>query len=352
MTAVLIVFVATAVVFDFLNGFHDSSNIVSTMISSRAVSPRKALAMTAVAEFCGPMAFALVGGIAVAKTIGHDVLAGDALSVPVMMSALVSAVLWNLLTWYLGIPSSSSHALIGGMLGSALCQGLIEAAPSSLEDLLTVLAVLKPKGMITVVTALFVSPPLGFLAGYVLLKLLRFVFRGATPSVNWLFKRGQVVTGLALALSHGTNDAQKTMGVISLGLIASGVVVATPEEPFPIPLWVVALSAGAIAIGTATGGWRLIRTLGGKFYKIRPLHGFDTQIASASVIFGAAVLGGPVSTTQVVSSAIMGAGSAERFSKVRWGVGKQIALAWLITIPATAVFAGLVFLAVRQMVPA
>jgi len=177
------------------------------------------------------------------------------------------------------------------------------------------------------------------------------VARGATPRVNSFFKRGQVVTAIGLALSHGTNDAQKTMGIITLGLIASGVLKPTPEDAFPVPLWVVALSAAAISAGTATGGWRLIRTLGGKFYKIRPVHGFGTQVASASVILGAALMGGPVSTTHVVSSAIMGAGSSERFSKVRWGVGKQIVLTWIVTIPATSLFAALVFAAVRLVVP-
>lgn len=344
MTTLLFVFLILATIFNFLNGFHDSSNVVATMISSRAVSPRKALTMTAIAEFCGPIAVASIGGMAVARTIGHDVLAEEALSLPVMFPALISAVLWNIITWYFGIPSSSSHALIGGMIGSAICERFLEVRIGSPEDLLAVITVLKPEGMMKVLVALFFSPPLGFLAGFIGLRLLRFIFRGATPSVNWLFKKGQVLTGLSLAVSHGTNDAQKTMGVISLGLIASGLLQPTPEEPFPVPMWVVIISASAISLGTAAGGWRLIRTLGGKFYKIRPIHGFDSQLASASVIFGAAVLGGPVSTTQVVSSAIMGAGSAERFSKVRWNVGKQIALSWVITIPATAIFAAVVFL--------
>jgi PiT family inorganic phosphate transporter len=194
--------------------------------------------------------------------------------------------------------------------------------------------VVKLAGLGKVTLALAISPLVGLVAGYLAMKLVLFLARGASPKINEFFKRGQIVTALALALSHGTNDAQKTMGVITLGLVNAGLL-----QEFKVPLWVVAACAGAIALGTATGGWRLIRTLGGKFYKVRPVHGFTTQLASASVILSAAILGGPVSTTQVVSSAILGVGSAERVSKVRWGVAEQIALAWLTTIPVAALLA-------------
>jgi inorganic phosphate transporter, PiT family len=347
MLTTLVILVLLSVAFDFLNGFHDSANIVATMISSRALSPRQALAITAVAEFLGPFLF----GVAVATTIGAQVLQlppSAAESMALVVAALVSAVAWNIVTWYFGIPSSSSHALIGGLAGAGLADAIFRQAVigfSTINDVYVIFRVIKPAGITKVVVALLISPLLGFAAGFVIMRIVRFLARGATPGVNWVFKRGQLLTAIGLALSHGTNDAQKTMGIITLGLVVAGVI---PE--FKVPIWVVALAAGAIAAGTATGGWRLIKTLGGKFYKIRPIHGFTTQIGSASVILGAALLGGPVSTTQVVSSAIMGAGSAERFSKVRWGVGKRIVFTWIITIPVTAIFAGLVFCLVRLVV--
>jgi PiT family inorganic phosphate transporter len=344
MTVTLIILIVLSVAFDFLNGFHDSSNIVATMISSRALSPRQALTITAIAEFLGPFLF----GVAVATTIGAQVLnlpPNPNESMALVVAALVSAVAWNVITWYLGIPSSSSHALIGGLIGAGIADATFRQAAigfSTINDFYAIFRVVKAAGITKVVVALLISPLLGFVVGFVVMRVIKFLARGASPGVNAVFKRGQVVTAIGLALSHGTNDAQKTMGIITLGLVVAGVI---PE--FKVPLWVVALAAGAIAAGTATGGWRLIKTLGGKFYKIRPIHGFTTQISSASVILGAALLGGPVSTTQVVSSAIMGAGSAERFNKVRWGVGKRIAFTWIITIPASAIFAALVFCLVR-----
>ncbi len=199
--------------------------------------------------------------------------------------------------------------------------------------------------MSKVIGALLLSPPLGFISGYVLLKVIRFAFRGATPGVNRFFKKSQVVTGIFLALSHGTNDSQKTMGVITMALVTFGL-----QRSFYVPMWVVAVCAGTIAIGAAVGGWRLIKTLGGKIFRIRPVHGFDIQVSSAAVILGASLLGGPVSTTQVISSAVMGAGSAERLSKVRWGVGRQLLLAWVITIPATALLASALFLILSRVV--
>ncbi len=314
----IILLIGLALVFDFLNGFHDSANIVATMIASRALTGRQALTITAIAEFIGPFLF----GVAVATTIGHEVLHGEEIPLSVVMAALVSAISWNIFTWWLGIPSSSSHALIGGLMGAAIIQSGVE--------------VVKLSGLTKVLIALAISPPIGLLAGYLVTKLILFLTRASSPKVNSFFKRGQIVTAIALALSHGTNDAQKTMGIITLGLVTAGAI-----PTFEVPMWVVAICAAAIALGTATGGWRLIKTLGGKFYKIRPMHGFNTQVASAAVIISAALLGGPVSTTQVVSSAIMGVGSAERVSKVRWGTAGQIGIAWLTTIPANAILAAL-----------
>jgi PiT family inorganic phosphate transporter len=325
MPFLLIVIIAIALMFDFLNGLHDSSNIVATMISSRAVSPRKALGMTAVAEFTGPFLF----GVAVATTIGSEVVDPLAISSAVIIAALSSAILWNLITWYFGWPSSTSHALIGGLIGAvAVAEGFDTIQLAGLEKVLI---------------ALFISPVLGLVLGYLVLKVIYFLTRRATPKVNIVFRRGQLGTSIALALSHGTNDAQKTMGIIAMAMVTTGY-----ASEFHVPYWVITLSAGAIALGTATGGWRLIRTLGGKFYKIRPVHAFSSQLTSAGIILGAALLGGPVSTTQVVSSAIVGAGSADRVSKVRWTVARNIATAWVLTIPVAALLAAVLYLIVDR----
>lgn len=316
----VLILIALALIYDFINGLIDASNVVATMISSRAIGPRPALMLTAVAEAAGPFLF----GVAVARTIGSEVVADVAVTLPVIIAALIAAICWNLLTWFFAIPSSSSHALIGGIAGAAIA-GFGTGA-------------LKSEGLNKVLFALFLSPLLGLLAGFLVMKIILFLARGATPKINILFKRGQIVTGLSLALSHGANDAQKTMGIITLGLLASGSI-----SQFEVPLWVVTISAAAIALGTSFGGWRLIRTLGGRFYKIRPVHGFSTQVSSASVILGAALLGGPVSTTHVVSTSIMGVGSAERLSKVRWGVAQQIVIAWMLTIPLSALFSAVIY---------
>ena len=305
--------IGLALVFDFLNGIHDSSNIVATMIASRAFSPRSALALTAVAEFSGPFLF----GVAVATTIGEEVAQANVLNLDVIIACLVGAITWNVLTWFLGIPSSSSHALIGGMVGAVIVGAGFGA--------------IKLQGLEKVLIALFASPLIGFAFGFIFTRLIYFLARDATPEINKFFKKGQLVTALGMAFSHGTNDAQKTMGIITLSLVIGGYM-----SEFRVPIWVIALSAGAIALGTALGGWRLIRTLGGKFYKIRPVHSFSTQLTSSFVILTASVFGLPVSTSQVVSSAIIGVGSSESFAKVRWSVAEEIVTAWFITIPASA----------------
>lgn len=320
-----IVLLIASLFFDFLNGFHDSSNVVAAVISSRAMAPRTVLIMAAIAEFTAPFLF----GVAVANTVGKGVIDPEVISPTIVLAAVISAIVWNLFTWWLGIPSSSSHALIGGLLGSSILAygfGIVH-----LDGLLKILA------------ALFFSPIFGLISAFLLMRLMLFLLRNATPRVNMLLRRLQIFTSLSLALSHGTNDAQKTMGVITMGLVAAGL-----QDNFQVPLWVIGVSAGAIALGTALGGWRLIHTLGGRIIKIRPIHGFTSQTASAIVIFAAAFLGGPVSTTQVVGSSIMGAGAAERISKVRWQVGREMLITWAITIPATAIVAMLIFLPLNK----
>ncbi|MDY7075684.1 MAG: inorganic phosphate transporter [Chloroflexota bacterium] len=327
MSSSLMVFVATALAFDFLNGFHGSANIVATMIASRAMGPRRALILSAIAHFAGPFLF----GVAVATTIGNKVVQPHASTLPVVLAALVAAIIWNLITWLLGIPSSSSHALVGGLVGATIIGYGTDAV--------------QIPGLTKIVAALLLSPLAGLFGGYLFMKLVLFLARGSSPKINRFFKRAQSFTALGLALSHGANDAQKTMGIITMGLVSAGVL-----KEFYVPLWVIAASAGAISLGTAVGGWRIIRTLGGKFYKIRPVHGFATQVTSAVVILTAALLGGPVSTTQVVSSSILGVGSAERLSKVRWKVAGNIVTAWLLTIPASGLLAALAYTVVHRFV--
>jgi PiT family inorganic phosphate transporter len=314
MSLPLYIVIGLALVFDFLNGIHDSSNIVATMISSRAFRPQTALGLVAIAEFSGPFLF----GVAVATTIGEEVAQSNALNLDVIIACLFGAIAWNIFTWFLGIPSSSSHALIGGMIGAVMAGAGFGA--------------IKLHGLEKVLIALFSSPLIGFAVGFMVTRLIYLLVRNATPSINKFFKNGQLITALGMAFSHGTNDAQKTMGIITLSLVIGGYI-----PNFKVPLWVIALSAGAIALGTSLGGWRLIRTLGGKFYKIRPLHGFSTQLTSGLVILTASFLGLPVSTSQVVSSAIVGVGSSERLGKVRWSVAEEIVTAWFVTIPASAI---------------
>jgi PiT family inorganic phosphate transporter len=316
----LLIVIGLALIFDFLNGLRDASNIVATMISSRAFRPVTALAIAAVSEFLGPFLF----GVAVAQTIAEDIAQAEVFTLGLVASALIGAIAWNLITWYLGLPGSSSHALIGGMVGAVL----VRAGPAAVQL----------EGVGKVLLALVLSPLLGFMIGFLLTRLIYFLVRGATPRVNVFFKKSQLFTALAIGFSHGTNDAQKTMGIITLSLVLAG---ALPS--FQVPTWVIAVSAGAIALGTSLGGWRMIRTLGGRFYKIRPLHSFASQLSSAGVILWASFLGVPVSTSQVVSSAIIGVGTAERASKIRWRVADEILTSWLLTIPASGLLAAMIY---------
>jgi PiT family inorganic phosphate transporter len=316
----LVFFVAIALIFDFLNGFHDSANVVATSIASRAIPPRVALTMAALADFIGPFLF----GVAVATTIGSEVIDQEAVTVPVALAALSSAIIWNIVTWRLGIPSSSSHALIGGFIGAAIAGFGLSA--------------IRLDGMLKVITGLFISPFLGLFLGWLVMRLVWTLGKSMTPRANVFFLRSQYLSTMGLGLSHGANDAQKTMGILTLGLVAFGVL---PE--FAVPTWVILASASAISLGTFFGGWRLIRTMGAGFYRVRPLHAFSSQVASFGVIIGAALWGAPVSTTQVISSSIVGAGSAERINKVRWGVATQIVSAWMLTIPFTGLLGALMY---------
>ena len=321
MSQELIIVIALAILFGFLNGVRDSSNVVATMISSRAFRPQTALAITAVAEFLGPFLF----GVGVARTIGSQIITPGVLTLKELLACLIGAIIWNVMTWFFGLPGSSSHALIGGMVGAVLM------AVGFQEIILS--------GLYRVLIALLASPLIGFVGGFIITRLIYFLATSVTPRINDFFKNAQFFTAVALGLSHGTNDSQKTMGIITLSLVIGGVL-----PVFHVPLWVVAASAAAMAIGAGFGGWRMIRTLGGKFYKIRPLHSFAAQLTSSIVMISASLFGVPVSTSQVVSSAIIGVGSAERVNKVRWSVVGDIAVSWIITVPASALLAAGVWL--------
>jgi len=324
----IIILIALALIFDFLNGFHDSANVVATMISSRAMTPTAALIIATVANFIGPFVF----GVAVAKTIGQDVASPDSITIAVVLAALLSASIWNIITWFFGIPSSSSHALIGGIVGAVMVGTGFQA--------------LRMEGLGLVAVALFLSPVIGYVLGQLVMRISMWSVRNATPKANLFFKYAQIPTAFTLALSHGTNDAQKTMGIITMGLVVLGF-----QESFVVPWWVILASATAIGIGTAAGGWRIIHTLGGKFYRIRPIHSFASQLTSMAVILTASLFGGPVSTTHVVSSSILGVGSAQRRSQVRWGVMSDILLAWFLTVPASAGIAALLYFLIDYLIP-
>jgi PiT family inorganic phosphate transporter len=340
LTALVIVSVAVVLLFDYTNGFHDASNIIATPIASRALTPIQAVTIVATFEFLGP----ILGGTAVANTIGKFVNLDDVaavLSVTVILCGLSGAIFWNLLTWWFGIPSSSSHALVGGLTGAVLvavgADHVIWGFTQLLDGHLT--------GVTKVLLALILSPIIGFWVGFVIHRLVFFLMRGAKPGVNRFFKRIQILSCAGLAFSHGANDAQKSMGIITLVLLSGGFL-----EEFEVPFWVILSCALAITLGILSGGWRIVRTVGFGIFKVRPIHAFDAQLTSAAVIFGASMIGAPVSTTHVVSSSLMGIGAAERPKAVRWAKAKEIVSTWLITIPGAGMVSVLTYLLVDLLV--
>ncbi|HEX7225284.1 MAG TPA: inorganic phosphate transporter [Candidatus Limnocylindria bacterium] len=326
-TLVLLVVLGLAIAFDYINGFHDTANAIATSVSTRALAPTWAIAMSAVANFTG----ALVG-TEVAKTVGSGLIDTNVESQTVIAAALVGAIAWNLLTWRLGIPSSSSHALIGGLLGAAA----ISAGFGAWQADGIIFKVLLP---------LVGSPIVGFTVGLLLMALLFNVFRRAHPQrLNAVFRRLQVISAAYMAFSHGSNDAQKTMGIMTLALVTAGI-----QTTFDPPLWVILTAASALSLGTAAGGWRIIKTMGTKVVKLDPVHGFAAETTAASIIFAASQLGMPVSTTHVISTAIMGVGSSDRLKTVRWGVARSIVTAWVLTIPASGSAAALAYVVLRPI---
>jgi PiT family inorganic phosphate transporter len=324
-----IIVVVIVLFFDYTNGFHDASNIIATVIASQAMSPIQAVILVAIFEFLGP----ILGGTAVANTIGSFVDVGELpalTSVTLILCGIIGAIVWNLGTWWFGIPSSSSHALVGGLVGAVV----IAVGPAHVVWGFKELADGHLTGVTKVLLALILSPIIGFWFGFAIHRINGFLLRAAKPLVNVYLRRVQFITSAGLAFSHGANDAQKSMGIITLVLV-----LANLEPEFEVPLWVILSCATAITLGILSGGWRIVRTVGFGIYKVRPLHAFDAQLTSASVIFTASVFGAPVSTTHVVSSSIMGIGASERPKAVRWAKAKEIVSTWLITIPGSATVA-------------
>ncbi|WP_434511326.1 inorganic phosphate transporter [Desulfitobacterium sp. AusDCA] len=323
--ALLILVVFSALAFDYINGFHDTANAIATSVSTRALTPRRAVVLAACFNFLGALY-----STGVAQTLAKDIVSPQYATSEVVIAALLGAIVWNLITWYFGIPSSSSHAIIGGMIGAA-------AAHAGF-------GILHWNGLTKIVLALIFSPIAGMILGFIIMKALFFIFKRVAPSkVNHGFRKMQILSAALLAFNHGSNDAQKSMGIITLALVAVGMQASTNLVP---PLWVKIACALAMAAGTSIGGWRIIRTMGGKIFKLEPINGFAADLSSSLVIWTATAFPGlhlPVSTTHVVSGSIMGVGSAKRVSAVRWGVAEQMLMAWVVTIPSTALIAGFIF---------
>lgn len=313
--------IGLALLFDFINGFHDTANAIATSVSTRALHPSHAIIMAAVLNFAGAMY-----STGVAKTIGADIVkSAQHVDEHIIIAALIGAVLWNILTWWLALPSSSSHALVGGIIGAVL----VSVGPDGLNFY----------GIGKIVLSLILSPLIAIVTGCCVMTLLFQVFGRFSPSaVNGKFKKMQVLSAAMMAFSHGSNDAQKSMGIITLALLAGGYI-----EVFEVPTFVKLLAATAMACGTAVGGWRIIKTIGGKIFKLEPISGFAADLNSSFVIFSATLLHLPVSTTHVVSGSIMGVGTAKRLSAVRWGVAQQMVAAWVMTIPSTAIIGALAY---------
>jgi PiT family inorganic phosphate transporter len=340
-TGLLIATIVMVLIFDYTNGFHDASNIVATVIASHAMTPIQAVLLVATFEFLGP----LLGGTAVANTIGSFIDVSGMASVSsliIIMAGVTGAIVWNLVTWSAGIPSSSSHALVGGLIGPVL----ISAGPSNVVwGFGELLFHGHATGVTKVLLALILSPIIGFWVGYALQRIAGVLLRGAKPSLNKNLRRGQIATAAWLAFSHGANDAQKSMGIITLVLVTGGVI-----SNFEVQLWTILACSAAITLGVLTGGWRIVRTVGFGIYKVRPLHALNAQLTSAGVIFVAALVGAPVSTTHVVSSSIMGIGASERPKAVRWAKAEEIVTTWLIAIPGAGAVGILTWLVARVFI--
>jgi PiT family inorganic phosphate transporter len=325
LTVIVVLVVIAALVFDYINGFHDAANAVATVVSTGVLPMRTAILLAGALNVVGAFM-----GTSVAKTIGGDLLDGAVVTQTLVLSALLGAIVWNIITWYFGIPSSSSHALIGGLAGS----GAAKAG----------FAAVKMEGITKVVKALVLSPIIGLAVGFVVMIVIIWLSRRGRPAfLNRLFRRLQMLSACFMAFSHGSNDAQKSMGVITMALVAFGTVKKNAAGAFDVPTWVIIACALAMGLGTAAGGTRIIKMMGSKIIDLKPIHGFAAETSAAITILGATHLGVPVSTTHVISSCIMGVGASQRVSAVRWGVTTRIVWAWVLTIPISALVAAAVY---------
>jgi PiT family inorganic phosphate transporter len=315
----LLCVIILALIFDFINGFHDTANAIATSVSTRVLSPKVAVSMAAILNMVGALS-----GTAVAKTVGAGLVETSCITQITVISALMAAIAWDIATWYLGLPTSSSHAILSGVVGAG-----IATAGSG---------VIIQKGVYKVIAGLILSPVVGFILSFFLMIFLLWLFGRSTPTlVSNLFGRLQILSAAYMAFSHGSNDAQKTMGIITMALVSY---YKLPE--FHIPFWVIVMCATAMALGTAFGGWRIIKTLGTRIVHLKPIHGFAAETSAATVIEIASRIGLPLSTTHVISSTIMGVGASKRLSAVKWGIGGNIILAWVLTLPACALIAWVV----------
>ncbi len=328
MVFVVLLALLLAVVFDYINGFHDAANSIATVVSTRVLSPKQAVIWAAFFNFVAAFGF----GVHVANTIGKGIIIPGIVTEYVILAGLIGAITWNLLTWYYGIPSSSSHALIGGFIGAAVIKG----GPG----------VLIWSGLSKILLFIVLSPLIGMILGFSFMVATYWIFRNFSPwKVDTYFRRLQLVSAGLYSLGHGTNDAQKTMGIISILLFSAGWL----GDTFYVPFWVVLLSHAAIALGTLAGGWRIVRTMGTKITKLRPVGGFCAETAGAITLIGAATAGIPISTTHTITGAIIGVGATTCLSAVRWGVAREIVWAWILTIPLSALIAGLSYFLIEQI---
>lgn len=332
---ILIAVVIVALAFEFINGFHDCANAIATVVSTKVLSPKQAVLFGASLEFIGALT-----GTHVAKTIGAGIVNSDMVTLTVIFCALTASVLWNLLTWYLGLPSSSSHALIGGLLGAAL----VKAGPNVIHFKTLIDKVIIP---------MFTSPVLGFIAGFTLMLILAWIMiilKAHPGTVNKRFRKLQLISSGLMALSHGSNDAQKTMGIITLALLAAGVLHKGPSGEFDIPIYVILACAITMATGTMKGGWKIIKTMGHKIIKLKPIHGFAAETSAATLILTASHFGIPLSTTHVISTAIMGVGSTLHANSVKWRIVGNIVIAWVLTIPACMILSSIIYYLIYKII--
>ena len=327
MLSIVVFIVLVALIFDFINGFHDAANSIATVVSTRVLTPLQAVVWAAFFNFVAAFGF----GVHVANMVGKGVVRADIVDQWVILAGLVGAIAWDLVTWWWGLPTSSSHALIGGFAGAAV----VKAGFGSLVA----------SGLVKIGVFMVLAPLIGFTVGFLMMLLNMWVFRRQTPGrVDRIFRRGQLVSAAAYSLGHGTNDAQKTMGIIAVLLFTTG---HLEGSQFYVPFWVIMAAHAALALGTMAGGWRIVKTMGMRITKLRPVGGFSAETAGALTLIGTAVAGIPVSTTHTISGAIMGVGTIQRFSAVRWGVAGRIVWAWVVTIPAAALVAAATWFLLR-----